>query len=183
MSLSRGKGIFQPRPYRRATCCKRGHHTGSLPVPMFAWHLISRDSGKRQARCHRQMGRRYAVNVSVGSVPSLSIWMSVYPQVYLALLKRMLRTAANSFSEHVYAPVSIYHMQEELAFIGYVLWLLHLISPCSFFPCCAARPDELDVQKQACPWPCSHRLLPQVNRWEELKVKRTSPSVCILVRV
>lgn len=112
MSLSRGKGIFQRRPYRRATCCKRGCYTGFLPMPMCAWHLISWDSGKRQAWCHQQMGCRYAVNVSVGSIPSLSIWMSVYPQVYLTLLKRMLRTAANSFFEHVYAPVSIYHMQE-----------------------------------------------------------------------
>jgi len=72
--------------------------------------------------------------------------------------------AANSFFEHVYAPVSIYRMQEKLGFICYVLWLLHLISLCSFFPCCAARPDKLNVQKQACPWPRLHGILWQVNR-------------------
>ena len=132
MSLSRGKGIFQPRPYRRATCCKRGHYTGFLPIPMFAWHLISRDGGKRQARCHQQMGCRYAANVSiVGRIPSLSIWMSVYPQVYLALLKRMLRTAANSFFEHVYAPVSITCKRSWLLSVtcfGFCNWSPHVVS-------------------------------------------------------
>lgn len=60
--------------------------------------------------------------------------MSVYPQVYLALLKRMLQTAANSFFEHVYAPVCIYHMQEKLAFICYVLWPLILSPLVASFP-------------------------------------------------
>jgi len=81
----------------------------------------SSDSGKRQALCHQQMGCCSAENIPVGRIPSLSIWMPVYPQVYLALSKRMLLTAVNSFFEHVYAPVSIHHMQEELAFICYVL--------------------------------------------------------------
>lgn len=97
MSLSRGKWVFHPRPYWGAPCCKQGHYTGLLPTPVFAWHLISRDSGKRQARCHQQMGCCYAANVSVGSIASLSIWTSVCPQVYLAVLKRMLRTSANFF--------------------------------------------------------------------------------------
>lgn len=70
MSLSRRKGFFHPRPYWRATCSKPGHYTGSLPTPMFAWHLRSRGSGTRQARCHQQMGRRYVANISVGSVPA-----------------------------------------------------------------------------------------------------------------
>lgn len=81
----------------------------------------SSDSGKRQALCHQQMGCCSAENIPVGRIPSLSIWMPVYPQVYLALSKRMLLTAVSSFFEHVYAPVSIHHMQEELAFICYVL--------------------------------------------------------------
>lgn len=156
---SRKKGLFQLRLYWRATSWTWGHHTGFLSIPMFAWHLVSSDSGKRQAPCHQQMGCCYAVNISVGRIPSLSIWMSVYPQVYLALLKRTLLTAANSFFEHVYASLSIYHMQEDLAFICYVHSLLHLISPCSFFSCCAARPDKLNVKKQACPWPCLHSVL------------------------
>lgn len=91
------KRFFHPRPYRGAPCCKRGHYTAFLPTPMFAWPLISRDSGKRQARCHQQMGCCYPANVSVGSIASLSIWTSVCPQVYLALLNRMLRTSAIFF--------------------------------------------------------------------------------------
>lgn len=97
MSLPREKGVFHPRPYWRATCSKTGHYTGSLPTPVFAWHLRSRGSSTRQARCHQQMGCCYVVNISAGSIPSLNIWMSVYPKVYLALLKMMLRTAANFF--------------------------------------------------------------------------------------
>lgn len=89
--------VFFIPTYWRAACSKTGHYTGSLPIPMFAWHLRSRGSSTRQARCHQQMGHRYVANISVGSIPSLSIWMSVYPKVYLALLKRMLQTAANFF--------------------------------------------------------------------------------------
>lgn len=64
------KVFFHPRPYWGAKCRKPGHYTGSLPTPMFAWHLRSRGSGTRQARCHQQMGRRYVANISVGSVPA-----------------------------------------------------------------------------------------------------------------
>lgn len=154
MSLSRGKGVFHLRPYWRAARSKTGLYTDSLPLPMFVWHSRSRGSSTRQARCHQQMGCRYVVNISVGSIPSLSIWMSVYPKVYLALLKRLLRTAANFFLNMCMLLFLSVPCKTGWLLSVNVLWfflvsflflLLFLASLCSFSPCYAARPDKLDA--------------------------------------
>lgn len=137
----------------------------------------SSDSGKRQALCHQQMGCCYAENIPVGRIPSLSIWMPVYPQVYLALSKRMLLTAVNSFFWTCVC--SCFHPSHARGAGFYLLCarLFHLISPCSFFPCCATSPDKLDVKEQACPWPCSHTISCWVKWWESCRWKPSIPAL------
>lgn len=120
--VTRRRGLFQPRPYQRATCWNWGHCRGFLSIPTFAWHLIAVTVAKDR---HCAISRWDAVLQRTSLLVEFPAWasecLSILRFTWLYLSKRMLLTAVNSFFEHVYAPVSIHHMQEELAFICYVL--------------------------------------------------------------